>query len=350
MEKYAQECLTYLRQFEIRSSGFQLPKLEFVDKWINSHSAEDPVITASMPICNQANLITSILLDFINNVTFPTKLILIFDACTDKSEPVVRNFLNNPEILSSDITEIILFRTEADFFEASCDNFALSLSDTPYFLTIQADNFLNDKTFLPRAIEAIETFSDLAALSTRGVVSFDHPRRKPHKNSRIRQIINVPSRVAPRFFNSCFLGPFFQGLSFYGDVSSPPLTRLKFSKRASRTAYMGGAVVRGPILFRTDHLKEVGGFNDVAYFLGWDDYDVSYRLFSKNLRVGYLPSTAYSLTSTGTNSFPRSFATQAEYNRREGLASKHQGEISRYWDLRDVGVIDLKHRWHKRFF
>lgn len=340
-----------MREFENRSSGFHLPKLQFVERRTNAHSNHEPVITASMPICNQATLITSILLDFIENVTVPTKLIIIFDACTDQSEPIVRSFLNTIVMLPPEVTEVIFFRTQSDLFESSCDNFALSLSDTPYFLTIQADNFLSDKTFLPRSIAAIESFSDLAAVSARGVVPFDHPRRQPHKVSRIRQFMNIPSRILPRIFNSTFIGPFLQGLSFFGDVSTPPLTKLKFSKQASRTVYIGEAVVRGPILWKTEYLNQVGGFNDVAYFLGWDDYDISYRLFVKsNLRVGYLPSSAHSLIHTGTNNFPRSLETLAEYKRREELALSNQGEISKYWDLRDSGLIDLRHRWEKRSF
>lgn len=351
MQDYAQKAAGYVREFENRSSGFNLPKLEFIDKWTNSRSTQEPVVTASMPVCNQASLITNILLDFIENVTVPTKLIMIFDGCTDPSESVVRKFIATTEGLSPDVTEIVLFKTNADFFESSCDNFSLSLSDTSYFLTIQADNFLCDKTLLPRAISAMESFSDLAGVSTRGVVPFDHPRRKPHKVSRIRQIMNLPSRILPRIFNLTFLGPFIQGLSFFGDVSTPPVTKLKFSKRASRIVYVGEAVVRGPILWKTDYLKQIGGFNDVAYFLGWDDYDICYRLYTKNnLRVGYMPSSAYSLSNTGTNSFPRSAKTQAEYKRREELASRNPGEISRYWDQRDMGLINLSHRWERRTF
>ena len=351
MQDYAQKAEEYVRAFQIRSSGFNLPELEFVDKWTNLRATQKPVVTASMPVCNQAIRIINILTDFFENVTIPTKLIIIFDACNDSSESVVRNFLAFNDELSPSVTEIILFKTQTDFFESSCDNFALSLSDTSYFLTIQADNFLSDKTFLPRAVEAIETFSDLAAVSTRGVVPFDHPRRKQLKVSRIRQLMNLPSRKFPRIFHSTFLGAFSQGLSFFGDVSTPPMTKLKFSKRASRTVYVGEAVVRGPILWKTDYLKKVGGFNDVAYFLGWDDYDISYRLLHKNnSRVGYMPSSAYSLTSTGTNSFPRSAKTQAEYKRREELASRNPGEISRYWDQRDMGLINLSHRWERRTF
>jgi GT2 family glycosyltransferase len=210
---------------------------------------------------------------------------------------------------------------------------------------------LNDSTYLTRAIQALEHFPDLSGLSARGVVPFDHPRRIPHRNSRTRQLINLPSKFFPKVFSIRFLGPFGSKYSFFGDVSTPPYTRLWFSKKALRYVFVGESVVRGPILWRTSHLKLCNGFNDVGYFLGWDDYDLCYRLFNEyNLRTGYLASSAYSLINTGTNSFLRSSQTQIEYERREYLATLHQGSISEYWNLREFHHLELESNWERRKF
>jgi GT2 family glycosyltransferase len=195
----------------------------------------------------------------------------------------------------------------------------------------------------------MQKYSDLSAISTRGIVPFDHPRKIKLRNSRLRQVINFPSRKFPEIFAKTYLGPFKSGIGFFGDTSSPPFSRLKFSKRASRTIFIGEAVVRGPILWRSDHLKLVNGFNDVAYFLGWDDYDASFRLFTVfNFRVAYLPSKAHSRVNSGTNSFTRSEETKLEYKRREDLASKFPGSISKYWFSREDENSEIKIKWERR--
>lgn len=341
----------YSEQFRIRSDGYNFPRIEFFRHWGSVEEKKSQKITASMPICNQAQIIRKILTNFFEKTLISTKLIIILDACTDETEKEIVEFLDSPERSFIFVSEVLVFRTKKDIFESSCDNFAFSLTETPYFLTIQADNFLNDETYLPRAIQALNNFPRLAAISTRGVVPFDHPRRIPHKQSRIRQTINFPSRLFPKVFKSAYLGPFFPGIAFFGDVSAPPKTKLKFGYRDTKTVFIGEAIVRGPILWRSEYLQLVNGFDDVAYFLGWDDYDVSYRLFqSYKFRVGYLASTAYSLINSGTNSFPRSPATQLEYRRREELAKLHPGSISKYWEDRDKSRVKLDADWSRWVF
>lgn len=351
MVNFQDSALDYAKNFTERSNGFPFPRIEFLDSWNFPIHEGEAVVTASLPVCNQEALIEGILVDFFKNVSVPAKLIIILDACVDKSEIRVREFLNSAHKLKSSVNQVVLFRTSTDIFESSCDNFSLKLAETPYFMTIQADNFLDDPTFLPRAINAISCIPELTAVSTRGVVPLDHPRRIPHRSSTIRKLLNLPARVNPKMFKSTFLGPFSSSLAFYGDVSTPPASKLRYSKRAAQCVFLGEAVVRGPIIWTTAHLKLINGFNDVSYFLGWDDYDASYRLYCEfKFRVGYLPSSCYSLVNTGTNSFPRSISTLEQYSLREDLATRSQGLISEYWKLRDAGRIDLGIKWKKRRF
>lgn len=351
MSEFSKFASDYRQEFGTRSGGYDFPEIEHFGVWENPFTRFFPLITASMPICNQEALIQDILKSFFLCSHVPTQLVLILDACRDSTEARVMDFLNSINPVTTQVTRVILFRTRVDIFESSCDNFARSLSKTPYFLSIQADNFLNDPTFLNRALQAIEKFPDLVGLSARGVVPFDHPRRSPHRESRIRQIINLPSKIFPGLFSYKFLGPFSSRYNFFGDVSTPPRTHMKYSSKAARCVYLGEAVVRGPILWKSEALELCNGFNDVAYFLGWDDYDLCYRLLkSHSLRVGYLPSESYSQINTGTNSFPRSTETQIEYNRRELLASKNPGSISDLWNSRDSTDFVSKFIWEKRYF
>jgi hypothetical protein len=351
MSKFLKFAAEYRRDFIVRSGGYDFPEIDYIGTWENTSHDLSPLITASMPICNQEGLIQDVLKSFFLYAQTPTQLVLCLDACRDGTEGQVKDFLDSVNPSETKVIQVVMFRTNVDIFESSSDNFILSLTETPYFLTIQADNFLNDPSFLPRAIQAMELFPDISGLSARGVVPFDHPRRRPHRESRLRQVINLPSRFFPKFFRIKYLGPFGSRYNFFGDISTPPHSKLAFSSKASRCAYLGEVVVRGPILWKSQDLKKCNGFNDIAYFLGWDDYDLCYRLFKDHkLRVGFLPSSSYSLVNTGTNSFPRSTETQLEYDRRERLASENIGAIDDFWNLRDDSEIEIECDWERRYF
>lgn len=349
IRNYAELAKKYMVEFESRSNGYSLPEIQFVSEWKNHNYGPLPQITISLPVCNQERLISHTLKSLVTNLEIPAQLILILDNCTDGTSASVDRAVKELQLDQSKVSNLLIFQTENDIFEASCDNFALSLSNTEYFLTIQADNFLNDRNFVSRAISCFENHCDLGGISARGVVPFDHPRLFPHRNSKFRQLINAPSKFMPRVFKNTFLGPFNSKLAFFGDVSTPPRSHMRFSVKEKRHLFIGEAVVRGPILWRTKPLKDIGGFNDVAYFLGWDDYDVAYRLLcNEGLRVAYLPSSCFSLINTGTNSYPRSSETQKEYKNREILASAFEGGISNYWSERTAGRSSEVFIWEKR--
>jgi GT2 family glycosyltransferase len=351
MKDLIKSAAEYQANFNRRSAGFPFPKIEYVGTWENKTKGLLPKVTASMPICNQEKNIQEILHSFFTNINIETNLIIVLDSCTDGTEEKVMEFLQSERCHEKKISNVVIYRTKNDIFESSCDNFVFSITETPFFLSIQADNFLNDSTFISRGIEAMLKYPDLSGVSARGVVPFDHPRRNPHQKSWVRQTLNLPSRIFPKIFTVNFLGPFSPKLSFFGDVSKPPQSYLWFSAKAARCVFLGESIVRGPILWRSDHLALCNGFNDIAYFLGWDDYDVCYRLLKNfGLRVGYLPSTSYSLINTGTNSFPRSAETQMEYERRKSLADRNPGSISKFWDLRALNNNDSICKWEKRPF
>ncbi len=348
-EDYTEVVNAYQSDFFNRSGGFRLPDISFVCEWNNPTSLCTPVTTISLPVCNQQRLIGSILESIFSEIEIPSMIVIVLDNCRDDSFGEISEFLAalNPE--KTNVSTVLIFETTQDIFESSCDNFALTLCKTDYFISCQADNFLNDSTFVSRAISAMEAYGDLAGISARGVVPFDHPRRKPHKNSVLRQVANLPSRLFPGVFRFTFLGPFRDKFRFFGDVSAPPSTWMRYSRTSKRHIFLGEAIVRGPIIWRTESLKGIGGFNDVGYFLGWDDYDVSLRLLDNlHQRVGFMPSGCFSLVNTGTNSFPRSPDTQIEYKKRELLASKFQGKITDYWNMRDSGARVRVVPWEKR--
>ena len=75
------------------------------------------------------------------------------------------------------------------------ENIALSLTETQYFKSIQADIYLNDISFQKRALSALEQNQDLAGVSAKAVLPFSDPRKKPLKHSTSRFIYNIKTKL-----------------------------------------------------------------------------------------------------------------------------------------------------------
>jgi GT2 family glycosyltransferase len=105
-----------------------------------------------------------------------------------------------------------------------------------------------------------------------------------------------------------------------------------YSRNQYKKIYFGEAVIRGPIIWRADYFKRLGGFDDVSYYLGRDDCDLSFRGQRSGFSVGYTPINAHSIASEGTSRKPRSIKTLVNLKKREILAEKFRGELRCYWD------------------
>jgi hypothetical protein len=325
---------SYNEKLSKKLGQFEDSKLILSRYYYKSFNDKTAKFTVVMPICNQESIIENILKSLFENISISSNLIFVLDACTDKSEEILvqhimNNFENFPLLLS-----VMVLTSKKDIFEATCENIALSLTETQYFMSIQADIYLNDISFQKRALSALEQNQDLAGVSAKAVLPFSDPRKKPLKHSTSRFIYNIKTKLFKK--GALKLGNFGSREIYFGDVSVMPKMQMKFTSIEMNNIYLGEAIIRGPIVWRTSPLKKLGGINDVAFFLGWDDYDLSWRLWSQyRLRVGYLPAYSYSIPNTGTNSKARNMATEAQYSIRKQIAALNPGELSKLWELID---------------
>lgn len=302
--------------------------VKFLSKNVNNQNAK---FTISMPICNQEKIIKDVLRSLFCNISEPSDLVFVIDACKDNSESVLIKFIRENFDYFSLIMSVTIVRSRVDLFEATCDKFALSITRTQYFMSIQSDIYLNDKSFQQRATRAFELFPEVSGISGKAVLPFRDPRIMPLKQSYSRFFLNIKTKLLGK--GSLRLGFFGSSDIYFGDVSVMPKMRMKFSKRELNRVYLGDAIIRGPAIWRTSSLIEIGGINDIAYFLGWDDYDLSWRLWHKlGLRVGYLPCASYSIPNSGTNSKLRLVEAEIQYKLRDKLSKMNHGELATLWE------------------
>jgi hypothetical protein len=143
--------------------------------------------------------------------------------------------------------------------------------------------------------------------------------------------LNIFTMLWPRVFKKRRLGLFLKGNDYFGDTSGFPFPRMKFSKRELNTVYVGQALIRGPIVWSAEKFRNLGGFNDIAYFLGRDDCDLALRGMINGLMVGYLPCDQVSNPNDGTTRKPRTEKVQARLEERAVLQSSQQGTLDSYW-------------------
>jgi GT2 family glycosyltransferase len=127
------------------------------------------------------------------------------------------------------------------------------------------------------------------------------------------------------------LGPYAYGLKYFGDISDPPKTKMDFTSREFQKIYFGEAVIRGPIIWKSDLFEFFSGFNDISYVLGRDECDLCFRASNNGFIVGYIPSLSYSFKEMGTSRKIRTPDVQNDLIKREKIAKENPGELTLFW-------------------
>jgi hypothetical protein len=234
---------------------------------------------------------------------------------------------------------IHLFVSKGELFEATCENFIFSLENADFFMSLQADIHLTDSTFQNRVCEAFESNSDLFALSGRAIVSFKSPISRNYLPISILTLHKVINKVTARLSRVIvLLGHRFQS-DYFGDLSEFQKTRMLFFEQQLRTVYLGDAPIRGPLVWKAAYFKELGGLDDVGYYLGRDDCDLSLRAFTKRgWRSGYIPTKSYSIPNAGTTRKLRTVDATQALKEREALSLKFPGQFTILQNTKKIGT------------
>lgn len=334
-----QEIHNYQNDFYERSNGFRLPEVYL--ETIKCGGNEMPKLTVSLPVKNQEEIIFDVLESLSNCLSIPTEIVLIDDGSTDNSHDEISRWILQAD--RHDNLCVIYLRSQEDLFESTCEKLVLSLASGEALVSMQADIFLTDKSFFERALLALDSYPDIFALSGRLTSPMMDTRKSKPKKSVSRFLVNLPAKLLSRNRQARYLGVFESSAIQFGDVSTYPSTYMKFSKHQLCRVYLGEGIVRGPIVWRIKTMRVLGGHDDLAYFLGFDKFDLSLRAFEVlNMRVGYIPCSMYTLLWSGTSHKVRDTETQARLNSRIELASRKHGRLFEYFSYLEGGGSRIK--------
>ena len=218
-EEISKVIAEFRDEFLVAAEGYKLPRISFDSKYESEETDKKAVLTIAMPICNQEEIIESILDTLFQSISLVSRIVLVFDACIDASEDRVKNFLSNRDEESEQVLDVTILKSTEDLFEASCEAICLKLTSTEFFVSLQSDIYMNDPTFFERSIQAMTTYTDIAGISGKAVVPLYPKSLTPLKRGISRSILNLPTRLFGK--GPLFLGKFGSPRIYFGDVSRP---------------------------------------------------------------------------------------------------------------------------------
>jgi GT2 family glycosyltransferase len=329
------EIESYILNFKKRANITHFPKINYhgkYEKQIGLSHLKNESFFVSIPIKNQEEIILQILQTLLDNSKYSLKIGLLFDNCTDGSLQKVKSFFDEKFKDFSFLQNVYILESEGELFESTCENILFLLCDTKYFVSLQADIFLTDSTFFERSLKAFDKVPNLFAISGRAVVSFKVAKKLANLETSILGFKSKLSKIIRKEHGVNSLGFYVNGMSYFGDTSNYPFIKMKYTLHQLHTLFLGDAVIRGPIIWKSEIFRELNGFNDLSYFLGRDDCDISYRAFLSGYVVSYLPSTSYSIPAQGTTRKLRSAEAVNAMQIRIKIAEFNPGELSNFWN------------------
>jgi hypothetical protein len=190
---YFDKIEDYRSNFRVRANGYELPLIEYVGSVLfvpkifeNSNLG----MHISIPVKNQESILTHVLESLFASLSMPTTVSIIFDNCDDYSLEIALTFIDCIVEPNNHLKMIHLVKSSGELFESTCDNISFLFCEKPYFLTLQADIFLNDFNFQSRAVSAFNKHPELFAISGRAVVPLESTDQATSSRSISRVFLN----------------------------------------------------------------------------------------------------------------------------------------------------------------
>ena len=341
----------YRKDFFQKSSGIQLPDTTCVGGLENSTNKESKIdFFVSMPVKNQEKIIKDVLYDLISSIDKDFKLGLLFDNCVDESLNECEDFFLKSSITFQHLREVYFIKSNGELFESTAENILFHLCTQKYFVSVQSDIYFTDTSFLRRSELAFSLVPDLFAISGKALVSFEIlTKSKAFWNSLLHSF-NFIRKLVPKRIKKVRLGFFLPKLGYFGDMSSPPNVLMKFKRKELNTLYLGEAIIRGPVIWKSEIFRELNGYDDVAHPLGRDDCDICFRAYLSGYLSGYLPCQSYSIFNEGATRKKRSPDDQETLDARGLLAKRIPSRLFDYWNGKlDSISINQLHRQKTKF-
>lgn len=281
-------------------------------------------VSIVIPVHNQEQRIIGNLESVLRNSKLNFEIILINDKSTDNTHAKILEFLDRNLLeMYPNCIRFKYFKSSIPIYETKCDEFGIIQSSSELIIEIQADMEILETSFDTRLVNAINSDSNLLAISARAThhfheLSTDFLEKqsadkvllkeiilnyidqikaiiylvKSHKMGTIHDqgisVMGAPVPKVDEFFYSRgsagWIGELIDGIPKNPEEFRKIVGIHNFSK-----IWIGSSVIRGPLIIRKSLYSQLGGFNTSAYFLGNDDHDLCLRGGNFGFKVGFLP-------------------------------------------------------------
>lgn len=329
----------YRQNFTLRSKGFILPPIKYVGNFqskIGSHISPREKVFVAIAVKNQANLIVSIVDSLCKHINVDFQIGLLFDNCQDKSETQCLEYFENMFEEFENLTKVHFIRSDGELFEATCENILSLYCEADFFMSLQADMFFKDYTFVARCLKFFSDVPNLFAISGRAIVRLSLDSKVSQAKKLISKITRRILALVKHGANYEVLGPYLKNLDYFGDVAHPPYSKMNFTRKEFEKVFFGESVIRGPIIWKSEIYKKLNGLDDLGHVLGRDECDLCFRAGKSGYIVGYLPCLCFSFPEMGTSRKARNLNSVKALQQREKLAAENPSDLSNFWTRSQV--------------
>jgi len=343
----------YNERFRERADNFQLPQIKFTrsfEKAQQKYHELNNTFFVAIPVKNQELIIISMIEKLICNMNNYFTIGLLFDNCDDLSENFCIEYFEKNFHRHEMLLKVIFIKSFGELFESTSENVLSLFCNETYFVSFQADMELLDQSFFDRSIIAFKSVPNLFAISGRGIVPFKVESKFRKIVRKFIKFLYLPKKTFTSSKSLISLGPFIPYSDYFGDISNYPSTKMRYSGNELETVFVGEAIIRGPIIWQNEIFRSLSGYNDIAFPLGRDECDLSFRAAKNGYVVGFLPAYCYSNPQNGTSRKPRSPNVVDALNLRNKIAEKYPGELTHFWSrtsLKNTYKIEIRNRKFK---
>ena len=302
-----------------------------------------PEVSVIIPVFEQEKIIYKNLTSIYKCMTLYWELILIEDAGKDNTKNEILRWISDFSHNGNRLLKIILIENKKELYETKCDILGFENAESKYLIEIQADMEITEIAFDRKLVKTLECHDDILMISGRGTLSFDES---------FKELISVSRRftqfylILKQIFVSLIKDSKFEHLlrsllksksidskeeeyisksTYFDSTITPRLENfLNANGRAgrldhlintnysaiqiqARKIWVGHAVIRGPLIIRSELYGKLGGFDSSHFFLGFDDVELSFIAYKYlKLRSGFVP--------VGFNSPPQNSSVKKKKN------------------------------------
>lgn len=208
-----------------------------------------------LTIHNKENLIREVLLGILKNTISNYELIIVFDGCTDNSVKIVVETLNNWDFLTKYVPSTVKLLYADNVFETRANNLGLKSAEGTYSIIVQDDCIIKEYGWNTRMSKPCEAWNDIFA---------------------------VTSRTAHNWEFNLYTTHYFDEKYDRNDCWSDIVihTEHKDRNNTPRNIFaIRDSVNRGPLLLRSDRLKELGYLDEQCLKQDMDDHILMFKAY-----------------------------------------------------------------------